>query len=179
MLHNMFTKFFIILNLFWEINLFTLVNGCDFLGSVNLTLVTMDSSTFMAEWRYPVWDTEKLISSYNITCSNGTTAVSTIVLNDTDSRSTGTITQLLTGLNTDKGYECCVKVRTLNGDGPPSCTEGITTITTTMTTTSITPEGPATIAPAGPAGKLIQCRTNMRCSWAHCPLQEQTMKSCP
>ncbi len=101
----------------------------------------MDSSSLMAMWHYPVWDSEKLTLSYNVTCSNGTAAITAIVLNNTNSVASDTISEQLAGLDTDSGYECCVTVRTLNGDGPPSCTvvpERVTTVTATATPTTNT-----------------------------------------
>ena len=61
-----------------------------------------------------MWDTEGLTTAYDIVCTSQLSSVSAMVQN-------GSLEHTI-GLDTEQGYECCITVRTLNGNGPSSCT---------------------------------------------------------
>lgn len=72
----------------------------------------------MVNWSSPRWDTERLTTAYDLTCTDGLSTVSRTVLNGTGGG--GDIEEVF-DLSTGRGYECCITVLTLNGNGPPSC----------------------------------------------------------
>lgn len=98
---------------------------------MEISLASLNSSALVAGWSYPTWDREGLTVAYNITCSDNTSIVSTSVLNGTSNG--GGIEQIF-DLSTATGYECCVTVLTVNGNGPPSCSSmpAVTTAATTI-----------------------------------------------
>ena len=101
-----------------------------YLGTVNMSVITINSSVLMAQWNYPYWDTERLINAYNITCFNNETIVNDTVLN----RTMLELGERTFNLNTEEGYQCCITVLTLNGNGPQSCISVPPIITTTQST---------------------------------------------
>lgn len=105
------------------------------IGTVNVTLATINSSALVAEWSHPEWRSNSLVFAYNFTCSNHIEGITETTLLSSNKFERNV--QLNLNLSTVGGYECCVTVWTLIGNGPQSCTYGSPHITSPPITTAI------------------------------------------